>query len=63
MTTVTLKSKHLIGMVAYSFRSFVHHHHDRGHDSKQVDVVLELRMLHLDQKAVVSQLIVTVREA
>jgi hypothetical protein len=45
--------QHLIGL-AYRFRGSVHYHHGRKHGSIQADMVLEeeLRVLHLDPKAV-----------
>jgi hypothetical protein len=40
--------------MAYSFRDLVHYHHRRKHSCIQTDVGLgkELRVLHLDWKAV-----------
>ena len=58
MTTATLmyKGDHLIEVVANSFRGLVHYPHDREHATWEygfvlVDIVLELRVLHLDWQA------------
>ena len=46
------KGKHLIEVVAYSFRGLIHYHRGGGHGgelcSVQTDMVLELRLLHLE---------------
>lgn len=64
MTMSTLiKEKYLIGVASLWFRDSVHCHHGGEHGSIRADVVLELRVLYLDQKAAGSQLIVTLREA
>ena len=56
MTMATLMKKTVNWWLAYSFRGSVHYHHGGEHGGAQVDVVLELRVLHLDWKAAGSQL-------
>jgi hypothetical protein len=47
------KGKHSVG-AGLQFQRFIHYHHGRKHGSIQADIVLEkeLRVLHLDPKAV-----------
>lgn len=40
-TMAIYKWKHLIGVVAYSFRVSVHYHHGGEHGNVQIDAVLE----------------------
>ena len=51
-----------LGWLAYNSRGSVHYY-DGEHGGMQADVVLELRLVHLGQKAGGSQLTVTLREA
>lgn len=63
MATLINEDIELRGLT-YSFRcSTVHFHYGREHSSRQTDVVLKFRVLHLDSKVKGSQLTVTQMEA
>ena len=52
MTTETLTENTFhLGWLAYSFRGSVHYDHEGEHGCVPVDVVLDLRVLHLDSEA------------
>ena len=51
-----------LGWLVYSFRGPAHCHHGGEHGSTQADLVLELRVLHLDSEAAGSQLSVTLSD-
>jgi hypothetical protein len=54
MTKATFIKANISLELVYSFRGSVHYHHGGKHDNMQADIVLEkeLRVLHLDLKAV-----------
>ena len=57
------KQRHLIDLVACTFRGLVHYQHSEEHGDRQTEMVLEKELLYVDTQAAGSRLSVILIEA